>query len=87
MQSSVQEKCHQYKELNNIMEKQSIPIVDLDGTYIYIQKSAEYAFQEMSISMHFDVTHKLINICVCACMHRWCERQYDIMYNLTANQL
>ena len=47
------------------MMKQPMSIVDLDGTYIYIQKSAEYAFQEMSFSMHFDVTHKLINICVC----------------------
>ena len=40
-------------------------IIILDGTYIYIQNSADYAFQRMQI----DVTHTLINICVCACMH------------------
>ena len=39
-------------------------IIVLDGTYIYIQKSAGYAFQRMSFSMHFDVTHTLINVCV-----------------------
>ena len=40
-------------------------IIVLDGTYIYIQKSADYAFQRMQII----VTRTLINICVCACMH------------------
>mgnify|MGYP003692126387 CR=1 FL=1 len=43
------------------MMKQPIPIVVLDGTYIYIQTSAEYVFQGMSFNMHFDVTH---NACV-----------------------
>ena len=40
-------------------------IIILDGTYIYIQKSADYAFQRMQI----DVTHTFIDICVCARMH------------------
>ena len=47
------------------MMKQPIPIVVLDGTYIYIQTSAEYVFQGMSFNMHFDVTQ-----CLCACIHR-----------------
>ena len=54
--SSIYPRCR--KELHNI-------IIVLDGTYIYIQKSADYVFQRMQI----DVTHTLINICVCACMH------------------
>ena len=32
-------------------------IIVLDGTYIYIQKSADYALQPMSFSIQFDVTH------------------------------
>ena len=40
-------------------------IIVLDGTYINIQKSADYAFQRMQI----DVTDTLLNICVCACLH------------------
>ena len=47
------------------MMKQPIPIVVLNGTYIYIQTSAEYVFQGMSFNMHFDVTQ-----CLCACIHR-----------------
>ena len=53
--------------------KQPIPIVVLDGTYIYIHKSEEYAFQEMSFSMHFDVaqkTHKYMCVCIHASLMR-----------------
>ena len=37
--------------------KDETAIIVLDGTYIYIQKSADYAFQRMSFSMH---KHRLL---------------------------
>ena len=61
------DKCRALYEKNviNISQEQKgasqhndeAAIIVLDGTYIYIQKNADYAFQRMSFSMQFDVTH------------------------------